>query len=87
MAGKHNCQHAGCRACGHNRQTGTVTQVYKAVDQGIDSDSRFVAVCADHGSIIEANNLKDAHYLRAHPLDWCDGCREKFEGPADFLDT
>jgi len=65
---------AGCLERGRNQETGTRTALYEARAQGIDSE-KYVAVCENHGTILDCYTVKIGRYARAHPLTFCELCR------------
>lgn len=77
---------AGCRHAAFSRWSGSLVCIYDAQDAGIDADTRWVCVCEDHGSILDAETLTDAKSLASVP-DWCDKCYEVAAKVSDNLDN
>lgn len=68
---------AGCVERKRSRETGTLTEVFIAAEQGIDvGDCKYAVVCRDHGTLLGVDNLRDARYYRAHPTGFCEECRD-----------
>lgn len=62
-----------------NRETGSRVTIYdtNAPENAFDPDGgRWVTFCEDHHSLVNHVTLADAQYYAAHPLAWCEECRD-----------
>lgn len=60
-----------------NRETGSLMGVYRAEEAGLDTlGGPWVAVCEDHGSIVNVQTARRAHEAARDPRSFCEGCRD-----------
>lgn len=65
---------AGCVYLARSRRTGAIRGVYRAAEQGLDTDGgAWVTICEDHGAILNSDTKADA--LAADTDSFCDDCR------------
>lgn len=78
-------KNTGCRHSAVSKWSGALVSVYNAEEAMIDADTRWVCVCEDHGSLLDAETITEAKY-RASVPDWCAGCYAKAEEVSAYLD-
>ncbi len=68
---------AGLLRRARSRKTGTTTAVYRAEEQGIESDPEFpyAVVCETHGTIVCVGTRRQAFDTAPDPTQFCDDCR------------
>jgi len=68
---------AGCRRYKRNKRTDTLTEIFVAIEQGIDCGDKYAVVCRDHATILGVPTLAHAHDAATDPTQFCDDCRIK----------
>jgi len=81
-------QNAGYRYHRTNPLTGEPVAVYLAAAQRLewDKESKWIAVCESHGSLVATSTLALAKSASKEPEEWCDECRDASEYRAKHED-
>lgn len=67
---------AGYVASRHNLENGGWCVIYKAEDQGMDLEEKFVVICETHDNFIGENTMKNARISMKYPSNFCQDCRD-----------
>lgn len=57
------------------RLTGTIVNIYRAKDAGLDDEGgAWVTVCEYHAQLSNHGTLETARYFAPYPDNWCSDC-------------
>lgn len=66
---------AGLVQSRRSQLTGTIVNIYRAEEAGLDPDGGpWAVVCETHGAILNRPTRKDAEYFAPYPDNWCESC-------------
>jgi hypothetical protein len=67
---------AGYRTQRKNKITGDAVVVYRAADQGIEDEERWMVMCEGHNEFVGTATLRLAISAAREPDQWCSACQE-----------